>query len=133
MSRINQFIASQSGLSRRAADKLVEDGKILVNGKVATVGQQVADNDEVTSSDPGFEFSRLGNQTVTNVLIALNKPTGYVCSRKGQGSKTIYELLPGKYKSLKPVGRLDKDSSGLLLMTNNGQLANELTHPRYQK
>ncbi len=63
----------------------------------------------------------------------LNKPAGYVCSRKGQGSKTVYELLPAQYHALKPAGRLDKDSSGLLLLTNDGELANKLTHPRYQK
>lgn len=63
----------------------------------------------------------------------LNKPPGYVCSRAGQGSRTIYELLPSDYKILKPIGRLDKYSSGLLLLTNDGDLANELTHPRYAK
>jgi 23S rRNA pseudouridine2605 synthase len=63
----------------------------------------------------------------------LNKPVGYVVSRDGQGNPIIYELLPAEYQALKPVGRLDKDSSGLLLLTNDGQLANELTHPRYAK
>jgi 23S rRNA pseudouridine2605 synthase len=63
----------------------------------------------------------------------LNKPTGYVVSRDGQGSLTIYDLLPPELHSLKPIGRLDKDSSGLLLLTNDGQLAQELTHPKYQK
>jgi 23S rRNA pseudouridine2605 synthase len=56
-----------------------------------------------------------------------------VVSRDGQGSKTIYDLLPPDFHHLKPVGRLDKDSSGLLLLTNNGQLAQELTHPKYRK
>jgi 23S rRNA pseudouridine2605 synthase len=63
----------------------------------------------------------------------LNKPVGYVCSRNGQGSKTVYDLLPPEYQQLKTVGRLDKDSSGLLLLTNDGQLAQELTHPSQQK
>jgi pseudouridine synthase len=63
----------------------------------------------------------------------INKPAGYVCSRQGQGSRTIYELLPSQYHGLKPVGRLDKASSGLLLLTNDGDLANRLTHPRYVK
>jgi 23S rRNA pseudouridine2605 synthase len=56
-----------------------------------------------------------------------------VCSRNGQGSQTVYALLPPKFASLQPVGRLDKDSSGLLLMTSDGQLAHELTHPSFQK
>lgn len=63
----------------------------------------------------------------------LNKPAGYVCSRDGQGSRTVYDLLPPEMRALKPVGRLDKDSSGLLLLTNDGDLANNLTHPRYNK
>src|SRR5690606_8683974 len=62
-----------------------------------------------------------------------NKPTGYICSRRGQGSRTVYDLLPDKYRSLKTAGRLDKESSGLLILTNNGNLANQLTHPRYEK
>jgi pseudouridine synthase len=64
----------------------------------------------------------------------LNKPTGYVCSRREQGGiLTIYSLLPLKYHALKPVGRLDKDSSGLLLLTNDGDFAHRMTHPSFQK
>jgi 23S rRNA pseudouridine2605 synthase len=63
----------------------------------------------------------------------LNKPVGYVCSRDGQGSQTVYDLLPSGLHSLKSVGRLDKDSSGLLLLTNDGNLAHQLTHPSFQK
>jgi 23S rRNA pseudouridine2605 synthase len=70
---------------------------------------------------------------VNKVTIMLNKPTGYVVSRDGQGSDTIYDLLPYGYDRLKPVGRLDKDSSGLILLTNDGDLANKLTHPSYKK
>src|SRR5690606_28032606 len=77
-----------------------------------------------------------GNATTLatgTVTIMLNKPVGYVVSRAGQGSRTIYDLLPPEYHHLKPIGRLDKDSSGLLLLTNDGQLAQDLTHPQYQK
>ena len=63
----------------------------------------------------------------------MNKPVGFVCSRKGQGSRTIYELLPEKYQNLKSIGRLDKESSGLILLTSDGDLANELTHPSHAK
>jgi pseudouridine synthase len=66
-------------------------------------------------------------------IIMLNKPAGYVCSRDGQGSRTVYDLLPPELHGLKPVGRLDKDSSGLLLLTDDGNFANELTHPSKQK
>jgi 23S rRNA pseudouridine2605 synthase len=70
---------------------------------------------------------------VSTTTIILNKPVGFVVSRQGQGSRTIYDLLPPEYQQLNPVGRLDKDSSGLLLLTNDGQLAQELTHPSRQK
>jgi pseudouridine synthase len=133
MTRINQFIARLSGISRRSADKLVESGKILVNGKPAKPGYRVSDSDSIKSTDPKFKFDEPGNAKASRTLLMLNKPAGYVSSRSGQGSKTVYDLLPEKYHSLKTVGRLDKDSSGLLLLTNDGELANELTHPKYQK
>ena len=69
----------------------------------------------------------------TSILIALNKPVGYICSKDGQGGRTIYSLLPKELQSLNPIGRLDKDSSGLLLMTNDGQLMQEMAHPSFSK
>lgn len=125
--RINKFIAGATGLSRRVADKAVEQGNVLVNGVPATTGQNVTDQDEVLLNGKKVEAPAHAQ------TIIFNKPAGYVVSRDGQGSKTIYELLPPELHQLKPVGRLDKDSSGLLLLTNDGQLAQELTHPRYQK
>ncbi len=125
--RINAFVARASGLSRRAADKAIADGQVLVNGKPARIGAQATGQDIVTLDGRPLKLS---DQTTT---IMLNKPAGYICSRNGQGSATIYDLLPPGYRDLKPVGRLDKDSSGLLLLTNDGQLANRLTHPRYGK
>lgn len=71
---------------------------------------------------------------VRRVYLAMNKPAGYVCSRRRQGeSPTIYELLPKKYQELKTVGRLDKDSSGLILLTNDGDFAFQMTHPKFTK
>ncbi len=125
--RINAFVARASGLSRRAADKTIDNNQVLVNGQPAQIGAQVTGADTVTLDGQPLN---LPDQTTT---IILNKPVGYVCSRDGQGSDTVYDLLPPEYHSLKPVGRLDKDSSGLLLLTNDGQLANQLTHPRYVK
>jgi 23S rRNA pseudouridine2605 synthase len=125
--RLNKFIAQATGLSRRAADTAIDQGRVAVNGQQALMGQQLVEGDAVT----------LDNQPVTPdvkpLTIILNKPVGYVCSRNGQGSQTIYDLLREELHILKPVGRLDKDSSGLLLLTNDGELANQLTHPRYQK
>ncbi|HET9173814.1 MAG TPA: pseudouridine synthase [Candidatus Saccharimonadales bacterium] len=125
--RINKYIALATGLSRRAADAAIAQGSVTVNGMVAGMGQDVTDKDQVTLN------SKPVQPPAHTATIILHKPTGYVVSRLGQGSKTIYELLPPEFHTLKPVGRLDKDSSGLLLMTNNGALANQLTHPRYAK
>ena len=125
--RINKYIAERLGISRRKADDIIENGGVTVNGLLAQPGQTIADNDVVM----------LNNKTLPEapkyITIMLNKPVGYVCSKDGQGSNTIYDILPSKYQKLNPVGRLDKDSSGLLLLTNNGNLHQELTHPSYQK
>lgn len=125
--RINQYVAQCTGLSRRAADELVRKGQVSVNGQLAEQGYQVAEEDQVSlNGKPIAPPSEL--QT-----LLLNKPVGYVCSRDGQGSPTIYQLIPREFLHLKPIGRLDKDSSGLILMTDDGQLANRLSHPKYVK
>jgi 23S rRNA pseudouridine2605 synthase len=125
--RINKFVANSSDLSRRAADTAIADGRVLVNGHPPQAGQDITGHDKVTLD------GRAITPTVKSITIMLNKPVGYVVSRDGQGSRTIYDLLPAEYHRLNPVGRLDKDSSGLLLLTNDGQLAQELTHPSYHK
>lgn len=125
--RINRYVALATGMSRRKADEVIASGSILVDGKPAQAGMLVSDQDTVT-----YQGTILSLPDTTTTII-LNKPVGYVCSRTGQGSKTIYELLPVKLHSLKPIGRLDKDSSGLLLLTDDGQLAQQLTHPRFYK
>lgn len=124
--RINKFVALATGKSRRSVDKLIDTSNITVNGKPATIGQEIGDFDEVLLN---------GKKIITSehTTIMLNKPTGYVCSRDGQGSATIYDLLPKELHQLKPIGRLDKDSSGLLLLTNDGDLAHRLTHPKFNK
>src|SRR5436190_1625361 len=124
--RINQFIARATGMSRRAADKVIQQGRVTVNNTPVSSGQNVAETDQVHLDGKPLKIK-------ATTTIVLNKPVGYVCSRDGQGSPTVYDLLPQTLHHLKPVGRLDKDSSGLLLMTNDGNLANELTHPRNQK
>lgn len=125
--RLNQFIAQGSDLSRRAADRAIADGRVLVNGKSATIGQAVTPSDSVQLD------GHVITPDVNKQLLALNKPVGYICSRDGQGNRTIYDLLPGSLHHLKTVGRLDKNSSGLILLTNDGQLAYELTHPKFHK
>lgn len=125
--RLNQFIARATGMSRRQADAAIAEGRVTVNDTPATLGHAVQPSDEIT-----LDGKLLANKTSLTTIL-LNKPVGYVCSRNGQGSKTVYDLLPTELHDLKPVGRLDKDSSGLLLLTNDGDLANTLTHPRYAK
>lgn len=126
--RINKYVAQATGLSRRAADAAIEAGRVMVNGEKPSAGYQVLATDSVLLDGVGLNTQ---NSPPTTVL--LNKPADYVCSRDGQGSKTVYDLLPPALHHLKSVGRLDKDSSGLLLMTNDGQLAYELTHPKFEK
>jgi 23S rRNA pseudouridine2605 synthase len=124
--RLNKFVASATGLSRRKADDAIKQGLVALNGKQGNLGDKVASPDTV----------KLNGKVISlpaRTTILLSKPAGYVCSREGQGSKTIYELLPKKWHHLKTIGRLDKDSSGLLLLTNDGDLSNKLSHPRYQK
>jgi len=126
--RLNKYLAASTSLSRRGADDAIAIGRVTVNGHVAERGTDVSDADIVT-----LDGERIARASEEKQTIMLNKPRGYVVSRNGQGSDTIYDLLPAEYQQLNPVGRLDKDSSGLLLLTNDGQLAQELTHPSYQK
>jgi 23S rRNA pseudouridine2605 synthase len=125
--RLNKYIAQATGLSRRAADAAIAQNRVEVNGRLPSPGQQISATDEVTLDSAAI---RPPDDTIT---VMLNKPTGYVCSREGQGSSTVYDLLPPELHILKTVGRLDKYSSGLLLLTTDGQLAQRLTHPSFQK
>jgi 23S rRNA pseudouridine2605 synthase len=125
--RINRYIAQSTGISRRAADKLIQGCKVFINDLPAQLSDHATSNDKVVV-DKKRIF--LPFETVT---IILNKPIGYVCSRDGQGSKTIYDILPAEFVNLRSVGRLDKDSSGLLVLTDDGLLAHELTHPKFEK
>ena len=125
--RINKFVAQASGLSRRAVDRAISTNRIKVNNIPGVIGQDVAASDKVELD------GKILALPTKSTIIMINKPVGYVVSRNGQGSQTIYDLLPLELHSLKPIGRLDKDSSGLLLLTNNGQLSYELMHPRFFK
>lgn len=126
--RINKYLALQLGISRREADEYVEHGQVTIDGQTAAIGAQVTSASVIEVK--GVIIS--GN--TKKEYIVMNKPIGYVCSRKKQGdSPTIYELLPEKYLPLKTVGRLDRDSSGLILLTNDGDFAFHMTHPKFYK
>lgn len=125
--RLNKFVAQATGLSRREADEAIEQNRIALNGKPVRLGVQVEDSDDVKLD--GKSLKRQAYQ-----YLLLNKPIGYVSSRKQQDSKpTIYSLIPEEFHHLKPAGRLDADSHGLMLLTNDGDYANQLTHPSTQK
>ena len=126
--RLNKFLAERLGVSRREADDLIATGKITIDGKPATLGVKVDKNNKVCYNKKIVPFD------TEFLYLAFNKPVGYVCSRHAQGSApTIYKLLPKKYYQLKTVGRLDKDSSGLILLTNDGNFAFQMTHPKFHK
>ena len=127
--RLNKFLALQLGISRRQADELIEKGRISINGKTAQLGERFKAGDEI----------KLGEKIISKTheekkYVIFNKPRGYVCSRKKQGeNETIYAILPKEFSVLKPVGRLDKDSSDILLLTNDGDFAFQMTHPKFRK
>ena len=125
--RLNKFVALALGVSRRQADELIDQGKVTVNDQPAKLGQRITATDIIR-----YDNKRLTAQT--HQLILLHKPVGYLCSRVSQGGvPTIYKLLPKDLHHLKPVGRLDKDSSGLILLTNDGDFAHQMTHPSFYK
>lgn len=127
--RLNKFLAEKLGLSRREADNKIAHGDILINGKVAELGARIHEDDKISVDGKSFDST-----PVNYTYLMLNKPEGYVSSRKRQGdTPTLYELLPEKYQSLKTVGRLDKNSSGLILLTNDGDFAFSHTHPKFYK
>lgn len=126
-SRINKYIAECTGCSRRKAEEFINKGLVKLNGSVV--------NDlsiKVTAEDKVFLKGKI-LKLPRHRYIIFNKPPGYITTRADEkGRKTIYDLLPEAYHELKPVGRLDKDTSGLLLLTNDGDLINRLTHPKYK-
>ena len=124
MQRLNKFIASSGLCSRRKADEFILDKKVKVNGTVITeLGYQIGTKDIVTVE--GKTIKPLKNE-----YYRFYKPAGYITTSEDEkGRKTIYDVIPPELKKLKPVGRLDKESTGLIIMTNDGELINKMTHP----
>lgn len=128
--RLQKFMAEQGVASRRKSEELILAGKVKVNGHVAQIGMKI---------NPRKDLVTVGKQKLTNVknrkmvYIMLNKPRGYVTTVSDElGRKTVMDLLPDFGVRIYPVGRLDKDSEGLLLLTNDGSFTNCMTHPSHE-
>lgn len=124
--RLNKFLASCGQGPRRGVEALILEGRVRINGKVCTaLGTTVEPSDEVMVDTKRMRPNK-------PVVVALHKPKGYVCTRDDERDRrTIYELVPAKLRSLAHVGRLDMDSEGLMLLTNQGDLAHQLLHPTH--
>ncbi len=125
--RIHKYLAHSGVASRRTAEEMVEEGKVTVNGKIATVGQVIeSDTAQVAVDGKTVKLDE------TMVYYLLNKPRHVVSAVSDpEGRKTATSLVPGGHR-LYPVGRLDYDSEGLMLLTNDGDLAYRLTHPKFE-
>lgn len=128
--RIQKIIANAGLCSRREAERLIEDGKVRVNGKVAELGSKATTRDAIFVNN-----KPLRPNTDAPVTLLMNKPKGVLCTNADpHGGQTVFELLPPdlQRKRLFCAGRLDKDSEGLLVLTNDGDLAHRITHPSTQ-
>jgi len=125
--RLQKYLAEGGVASRRASETAIRDGRVQVNGEVVRrLGTRV---------DPRHDTVHVDGRLVRpkrKQYVALHKPRGYVCSRHEQGRQALVaELLPAAWSDLHPIGRLDKESEGLLFLTNDGEFTLRLTHPRY--
>jgi 23S rRNA pseudouridine2605 synthase len=125
--RLQKFLADAGVASRRVGEQVILEGRVAVNGHVVRLlGTKVdPDHDHVAVDGKIVRTKKL-------IYVALNKPAGCVCSRKDELNRpTIYALLPREWETVQSVGRLDYNSEGLIFLTNDGQFALRLTHPRY--
>lgn len=119
--RINKYLSAKGVCSRREADRLLEAGRITVDGAVAECGQQVDDNNIIC-----IDGSKISNDKPEDILIAFNKPGGIVCTTTNkQGNNNIVDYI-GYSERIYPIGRLDKESDGLILLTNNGEITDRI-------
>ena len=121
--RLNKYISEAGVASRRAADRLIEEGRVTINGKPAVVGDRVYEDDIVAVD--GKNITR----EEEDIILAFNKPRGITCTSNPDDKDNVIDFI-GYPKRIYSVGRLDKDSQGLLLMTNNGELANQIMRSR---
>ena len=125
--RLQVFLSKAGVASRRSAKDIIQAGKVSVNGKVATEPSFWVDpeNDLISVSGQKLILKK-------KIYILLNKPKGVTTTKKDpHASRIVMDLLPREFRHLNPVGRLDRDTTGLILMTNDGEMINRLTHPRF--
>ena len=123
--RINKFLADKGIASRRHADRMIQEGRVKINDTIATVGANVETSDKVTVDDVILNFEEKEEK-----YYIMNKPKGVMCTvADDRGRKTVMDLLPENVGRVFPIGRLDYETEGLLLFTNDGDLAYRLTHP----
>lgn len=124
-----QKIMAQAGIgSRRACEEMIKDKRVMLNGKVASLGQKANPTHDVILVDG----KQIGSKEVLRYFI-LNKPFGYITTAKDQfDRKSVLDLLPDVKERIYPVGRLDYDSEGLVFLTNDGDLAYQVMHPKYE-
>ncbi|MBU1018412.1 MAG: pseudouridine synthase [Patescibacteria group bacterium] len=121
--RLQKLIAARSNYSRRKAEDLIREGQVFVNGEKAEIGQSASQQDEISIN---------GNilKPKTHIYLALYKPDGYLSTTQDtHGRRTVIDLLPEELKSVKPAGRLDADSRGLLILSTDGDFIQKITHP----
>ena len=126
--RLQKFVADSGLMSRRAAEAEIERGNFSVNGHVASIGTKIDPASDVVA----YKGKRIRYEKKKYTYIMLNKPRGYLCSTADdRGRKCVTDLLDGVYARVYPVGRLDLISEGMLLLTDDGELKNRLTHPSH--
>ena len=124
--RLQKILSNYGVASRRKAEQMILDRRVRVNGNTASLGDAADDEEDVIEVD-GVRLKR----QPARIVLMLNKPRGYVCTLSDEkGRKNVAELVSGCGARVYPVGRLDLNSEGLLLLTNDGELANRLTHPK---
>ena len=127
--KLQKYFTDCGVMSRRAAEKEISEGRVTVNGVTATLGDRISPGTDVVE----YKGKILKPQVSERICVMLNKPTGYVTTLSDEkGRKNVTELVADAGMRLYPVGRLDMNSDGLLLLTNDGELANRLTHPRHE-
>ena len=125
--RLNRFLAAAGIGSRRQCDELIAAGKVTINGRICT---------DFSAQPEETDHVKVGGRLIHTqrpIYLILNKPAGFVSTRSDPNARdTIFDLLPAKFPRLFNIGRLDAQTDGLLLLTNDGKLAQRLTHPRYK-